>query len=76
MTKSQFLSSLQEVLEVDVDLTEDTNLRELEGYDSMAVLSIIAFFDEHFQQTVDAERFEDVTTVSDLMGLIGHDRFD
>ena len=76
MTKVQFITSLREILQTDEEITEDTNLRQVEGYDSMAVLSIIAFFDETFQQTVDAERFENVNTVSDLMGLVGRQHFD
>lgn len=75
MKKELFFEQLQEIMEVDDEIGESTNLKEIEEYDSLAVLSLIAFFDEKFQKKVEAESFEKVETVRDLMELVGMDRF-
>jgi acyl carrier protein len=76
MKKTDFFNALKDILEVDVNMTDGTNLRQIPEYDSMAVLSMIAFFDEKFQKKIEAEEFAKVTTISDLIGLIGADRFE
>ncbi|ASE63559.1 hypothetical protein H3Z85_09100 [Chryseobacterium indologenes] len=76
MKTSVFLEKLQEELEEEQSLTVDTNLKELESYDSISLLSIIAFVDENFNKTVDTRDFKDVETVSDLMKVIGTENFE
>ena len=76
MKTSVFLEKLQEELEEDETLTLDTNLKALESYDSISLLSIIAFVDENFNKKVDTKHFKDVETVSDLMNVIGKENFE
>jgi acyl carrier protein len=76
MKKDVFLNELAEVLEVeDMELTEETNLNDLEEYDSLAVMSLVAFIDENFDKKLSAAQFTDVTTVKSLMKLIGLKNF-
>lgn len=76
MKKEFFLNELADVLEVeDIELTEETNLKEVEEYDSLAVMSLVAFIDENFNKKLSAEEFIDVTTVRSLMELIGLENF-
>nr|WP_315030671.1 phosphopantetheine-binding protein [uncultured Chryseobacterium sp.] len=76
MKTSVFLEKLQEELEEEQKLTVNTNLKELESYDSISLLSIIAFVDENFDKMVDTKDFKDVETVSDLMKVIGNENFE
>ncbi|MCW3160410.1 phosphopantetheine-binding protein [Chryseobacterium oryctis] len=76
MKKSVFLEKLQEELEEDETLTVDTNLKGLESYDSVSLLSIIAFVDENFNKTIDTKHFKDIETISDLMNVIGIENFE
>ncbi|PWN64693.1 phosphopantetheine-binding protein [Chryseobacterium oncorhynchi] len=76
MKTSVFLEKLQEELEEDQALTLDTNLKELESYDSISLLSIIAFVDENFNKKIDTKHFKDVQTVADLVNIIGKENFE
>lgn len=76
MKINEFIKELKETLELEnVELNEDTNLRNLEEYDSLAMLSIIAIIDENFGKQLSAQQFADVTTVKSLIEKIGLDSF-
>jgi acyl carrier protein len=78
MKKSDFLSSMRDTLEISsVDnLTEETVLKGLEEYNSLFVLSIIAFIDENFDMQLSAEQLLSVTSIRSLMDLIGYEKFE
>ncbi len=76
MYKDEFIRKLAEIMEVDyqeIDVT--TNLKELEEYDSLALIAIIAFIDENFAITIPADKLSTVTTVNTLIELIGLEKF-
>jgi acyl carrier protein len=75
--KDIFFEELLECMEIEpVDINEDTIFRELEDFDSMAVMSIVAYADEKFEKTLSAEQLQDMKTVRDLMELIGMEHFE
>ncbi|AZA59075.1 phosphopantetheine-binding protein [Chryseobacterium shandongense] len=76
MKTSVFLEKLQEELEEDETLTPETNLKSLESYDSISLLTIIAFVDENFSKIIETKHFKDIETVSDLMNVIGIENFE
>jgi len=57
-------------------LNRDTKLKDLENYDSISLLSVIAFVDENFNQQIDPDQFKNMETVSDLMNIIGLENFE
>lgn len=73
MQKSEFYDILMDTLEIEsVDtLDASTQLTDLEEYDSLAVLSLIAMIDEHFGKRIPGVEFQKITTVQSLMDLIG-----
>ncbi|WP_412850287.1 phosphopantetheine-binding protein [Chryseobacterium sp. PMSZPI] len=76
MKTSIFLEKLQEELGESQTLSLDTKLKELENYDSISFLSIIAFVDENFNKQIDSEQFKDMGTISDLVNIIGSENFE
>jgi acyl carrier protein len=76
MNTQDFLLKLQEELEEEVTLQPETNLKSLESYDSLALLTIIAFVDENFNKKVEAKHFKDIKTIDDLMMVIGKENFE
>ena len=77
MKTTEFLSGLKDVLEIDhSDLNENTNLKELEGFDSLSIMTIIAFVDEAFGKKLKAPQLASITTVQSLMELIGRENFE
>lgn len=76
MKKESFIEALQEIMELeDSDINEDTVLTDLIEFNSLAIMGIIALIDENFDLLIKAEKFEEVTTVKDLMNLVGGDKF-
>ena len=79
MKKREFIDELKDALEIedkDQEITLETNLKDLEEYDSLSVLSIIAMIDKNFDKQIPSSDFIKVTTVSSLMELIGKKHFD
>ncbi|MCL8536442.1 phosphopantetheine-binding protein [Chryseobacterium gallinarum] len=76
MKTSIFLEKLQEELGESQTLHLETRLKELENYDSISFLSIIAFVDENFNRQIDTDQFKDMETISDLVTIIGKENFE
>ena len=78
MKIDDFINELKEALEIedeDQEITLETDLKELEEYDSLSVLSIIAMIDKYFGKQISSSDFIKVTTISSLMDLIGKEYF-
>ncbi|MDP8219828.1 MAG: acyl carrier protein [Candidatus Stygibacter frigidus] len=77
MKKAEFLVNLASVLELDdVILTFDSNLNDLDDYDSFSILSIIAFIHKNFNLQLAARQLNKINTPQDLIQLIGIDKFE
>ncbi|MBA7497334.1 hypothetical protein ES704_00062 [subsurface metagenome] len=73
-----FIKELKEALEIEDEgqqITLETNLKDLEEYDSLSVLSIIAMIDKNFGKQIPSSDFSKVTTASSLIHLIGKEKF-
>ena len=77
MKKLEFIDKLKQILEFeDQKVNEMTDLRDLEEYDSLSIISIIAFVDEEFEKKLSGEQLSEITTVKSLIELIGLDHFE
>lgn len=59
-----FYEKLSDILEEDV--TDETVLQDIEAYDSLSILSIIAMCDKDYSITVTAAEIRKLNTVGDL----------
>jgi len=76
MKTADFIAELAEVLEYEGDdFAINTDLTELDGYDSLSTMSIIALVDENFNKKLTADQLKTITTVESLMQLIGKENF-
>ena len=76
MYTQAFIDKLKEALEFEeVEITESTNLKHIEGYDSMSVMTIIAFVDENFSKKLTAKQLASISTIKSLKDLIVPDSF-
>ena len=78
MKVENFINELKEALEIedeDQKITLEANLKELEEYDSLSVLSIIAMIDKNFGKQIPSADFIKITTIKSLMHLIGKEYF-
>ncbi len=77
MKKVDFFNGIKELLAIEnASVNEESVLRDLENYSSLATLAIIAFIDENFGITVSAKQLNNVVTIFELMKLIGLEKFD
>lgn len=75
MEKSVFLSRLQEELEFESELEINTNIKDLDEWDSMAAMVLIGFVSDEFGMTLNADDIQAITTVESLIEKIGQDKF-
>ena len=71
MTRNEFLAALQDMLQADAELGEDTPLSGLEEWDSLAFMVVIAFFDKNFGQKLTFDDLSACKTPAALMLLAG-----
>ncbi len=77
MKKTDFVNELADYCEFEKEgLLVNTPLKDVEGYDSLAVMSMIAFIDEKFGLKFTAVQFEDISDCNSIIKLIGEDRFE
>jgi acyl carrier protein len=78
MKTDDFINELKDALEIedeDQEITLETNLKELEEYDSLGVLSIIVMIDKNFGKQIPSSDFIKITTIKSLLDLIGKEYF-
>ena len=79
MKTTDFINELRDALEIedeDQEISLETNLKDLEEYDSLSVLSIIAMIDKNFGKQISSSDIVKVTTVNSLMELIRKEHFE
>lgn len=69
MTQEDFLLSFQDVLQTEETIHPDTKFHNLEDWDSLAAMALIAFFDRNFAISLTFEHFASCVTVADIMAL-------
>ena len=75
MTINEFLVQLADLIEIEDELTLETNLKDYEEFDSMAIMSLVAFLHKNFGKQFNARQLNQVDTVESLVELIGEDSF-
>lgn len=69
MDKVKFLLDLAEILEED-EVNESDVLGDFDAWDSLSILSIIAYISEHYQKQLKNNEIRGMETISDLISLI------
>lgn len=71
MTIQDFITKFAEAIEIeDVEsLKGETQFRELDEWSSLAVMILIAFFDESFSKQIGEKEIRQAQTINDLFNL-------
>lgn len=70
MTKSQFYSEFESLLELDPGSVQGNEmLSDISAWDSMGILSFMAFADEKFGVVTEPEKLVKCKSLADLIGL-------
>ncbi|MCG8749740.1 phosphopantetheine-binding protein [Tenacibaculum finnmarkense] len=75
MNKQEFIAELAEELEVEVAVTLETELKDLDEWDSMGAMILIGYVSDNFNVTLNADDIEALTSFESLVDRIGEDKF-
>ncbi len=65
------LALIEEALDANEgELTAETVLDDVDGWDSIAALSLIVMLDEHFGKTITGAQIKELSTVSDILAYM------
>lgn len=71
MNKSEFIEKLQDVLERDEEITEDMILEDMDEWNSLAAMALMAFFNKTLSITLLPAEVRKMKTVSDIINKAG-----
>jgi len=67
---TKFLEDLKDILDEDIELTESTDLTELDNWDSASIINFLVFAQKEYGvKTITKEDINNVITVGDLYQL-------
>lgn len=68
MNSKEKLNILEELLDIEKDtLNEDTELEQIRQWDSMAIIALIAMFDETFGKIITPREVKEFKSVKDII---------
>ena len=70
MTKDDFLERMADILDVEDEITLDTNLSELDEWDSLSIVSYVAMANAACGKKVDVKSVREAVTIQDLYDLL------
>ena len=71
MTEQEKLNLLEETFEVDEgSIKADMDLADVEGYGSLAKLSLIVMFEDEFDKKLSGDQIKELKTVADVLKLM------
>lgn len=71
MNQNEFLEKFIDVLQTDEDIDFDTKLETLEEWDSLSMISTVAFLDKEFSTKITIEDIKNFKTVGDVAKKVG-----
>lgn len=73
MNREEFLEKIKEILSCDSGeiLSFDSNLIDIEEWDSISIISTVAFLDSYFNKKVTVSDLQNVDTIEDLAKIAG-----
>lgn len=75
MKIKEFILGLEEELEIENTLDSNTNLKDLDEWDSMAAMLLIGYVSNSFGVTLNADDLKNITTIDSLIERIGIEKF-
>ncbi len=71
MKTQEFLVVLEDVLQLEDAINEKQNLEELEEWDSLSKMAVMAYYKKNFGVEITLNDLKDIKSVSDLIKLAG-----
>ncbi len=72
MKQNEFIAQLQDILQKDEPIEPNMALCDLEEWDSLSAMAIIAFYENFFNVQITFENLDACHTVADVIALAGN----
>lgn len=70
MNREQFIGKVKELLQIDEELSAETYLFDIDEWDSLAMMNMVAFFDKEFNKKITISELQKIDTMKQLMDLV------
>lgn len=67
---NKFIECFKEALDIEKDITPETNLSELAEWDSVGYISIMSIIDDEYEVVVNASQLKNCKKIGELYELI------
>ena len=71
MKAEEFIKKLQEIMDTEENLTLETNLSDIEDWDSLSFVSFLSFCNSRMKLSVTPDELKLAKTVGDLFKFVG-----
>lgn len=76
MKKQDFILGLVEEMELETPITLDTNIKNIDEWDSMNAMILIGFVSDNFGVTLTSNDLEKISTIESIIEIIGIEKFE
>ncbi len=76
MKNADFIRELCNMMEIESTLDEDSCLLDIPEFDSLTIMSLVAYTDKNFHKKINFDALSTVVTVRELMDAIGRENFE
>lgn len=76
MKRVEFVKGIEESLETSSPISKETNIQELEEWDSLTAMVLVNFVNESFGKKMKPLDLQNMTNIDSLMKIIGLENFE
>lgn len=70
MSVEEFIKQLTDIMDTETELTLDTNLSDVEEWDSLSLVSFLSFCNARLKRPILPEEIKSAQTVNDLYKIV------
>lgn len=71
MNREEFLKKLKEIIQTEEELTLNTNLIDIDEWDSLSMISTVAFIDSEFKKQISVIDIQSISKIEELVNMVG-----
>ena len=73
MNKEEFIKQLTDIMDTETELTLETDLSEVEEWDSLSLVSFLSFCNARLRRPILPDEIKSAKTVNDLFSIVSKD---
>jgi len=73
LSKEEFIQQLTDIMDTETELTLETDLSEVEEWDSLSLVSFLSFCNARLRRPILPDEIKSAKTVNDLFSIVSKD---